>query len=168
MAAPAPAMIEIDTGSLADKVQTALLQNAANFLKVKIENIDLDTELSEYGFDSIMFTEFANILNQEHKLELTPTIFFEYPTLHSFAQYLSEEHQANFADQFSAPFRAMTTVVEPAGQAEESWLKVKLRKSLPPQGDNPGLREYGDLHRKAGCSGTHCNCRHERDFPYGS
>ena len=113
-----PGMTEMDTGSLAEKVQTALLQNAASFLKVKSEDIDVDTELSEYGFDSIMFTEFVNNLNEKYKLELTPTIFFEYPTLHAFAHYLSKEDQANFADQFIVATKAISVVVEPESQAE--------------------------------------------------
>ena len=72
------------------------MQAVSKLLKVKLEDIDGDTELSEYGFDSISLTEFANRLNQEYQLELTPTIFFEYPALGSLAEYLAREHQAVF------------------------------------------------------------------------
>ena len=40
-------------GSLLEKVQAALMQHVSRLLKVKLEDIDADTELNEYGFDSI-------------------------------------------------------------------------------------------------------------------
>jgi len=107
---------EINTNALLAKVQSALVQAVSRLLKVKVGDIDVDTELNEYGFGSITFTEFANNLSQEYKLELTPTIFFEYPTLHSFAEYLIREHQAVFAAQFASRF-AVQTGSETAEQA---------------------------------------------------
>lgn len=92
--------VEFDLKNKVDKVQETLQQMAAELLKVKREDIDADTEFGEYGFDSITFTEFSNQLNQAYQLELAPTIFFEYPTLSSFAAYLVEEHQSAFAAQF--------------------------------------------------------------------
>ncbi|AJQ25404.1 SDR family NAD(P)-dependent oxidoreductase [Pelosinus fermentans] len=91
----------IDTRDLLEKVQATLVQEVSKILKVKIEDIDVGTELNEYGFDSITLTQFANELNQKYKLELTPTIFFEYPTIHSFAEYLNEEYKEVFTSQFA-------------------------------------------------------------------
>ena len=100
----------IDTGNMLDNVQNVLLQAVAKLLKIKSEDIDAEADLSEYGFDSITFTEFANQLNQEYSLELTPTIFFEYPTLHSFAQYLVEEHQTVFKTKMGVQIKAENPV----------------------------------------------------------
>ncbi|PYV42944.1 MAG: non-ribosomal peptide synthetase, partial [Acidobacteria bacterium] len=90
---------------LQDKVLAVLMRSVSKLLKVKIEDIDADTELIEYGFDSITLTQFGNTFNQEYKLELTPTIFFEHPTLRSFAGYLIENHRDAFASRFSVPVR---------------------------------------------------------------
>ncbi|MCP4113199.1 MAG: SDR family NAD(P)-dependent oxidoreductase, partial [Desulfobacteraceae bacterium] len=90
-----------DTDNLPDNVQTVLIRAVSELLGVRTEDIDADAELSEFGFDSISLTEFANILNEKYKLELIPTIFFEYPTISSFAQYLAEEHRSVFAERFS-------------------------------------------------------------------
>ncbi|WP_039807051.1 beta-ketoacyl reductase, partial [Pelosinus sp. HCF1] len=79
---------QIDSSQLLGKIENALMQAVSQLLKVKLSDIDISTELSEYGFDSITFTEFANKLNQDYKMELTPTVFFEYPTIQSFAEYL--------------------------------------------------------------------------------
>ncbi|WP_289711021.1 beta-ketoacyl synthase N-terminal-like domain-containing protein, partial [Desulfosporosinus nitroreducens] len=88
------------TSNILETVQTALLKIVSKLLKIKIEDIDADTELSEYGFDSIALTEFSNKLNQEYKIGLNPAIFFEYPTLHSFAEYLIAEYQNIFMSRF--------------------------------------------------------------------
>jgi polyketide synthase PksN len=87
----------IDTGNLLEKVQDALKHFLSGILKVSIADIDGDADLIEYGFDSITISEFVNKLNQDYELELTPIIFFDYPTLNSFAEFLVEEHQAAFA-----------------------------------------------------------------------
>ncbi|MBP2630737.1 MAG: Beta-ketoacyl-acyl-carrier-protein synthase 6-deoxyerythronolide-B synthase, partial [Firmicutes bacterium] len=94
----------IDNGALLEKVQANLIQGVSKLLGVAIEDVDTEVELSEYGFDSITFTEFTNQLNQEYKIALTPTIFFEHPTLSSFAEYLLDEYRMVFgAPQLVTP-----------------------------------------------------------------
>ena len=116
----------IDASDLLDKVKVALMQTVSKLLKVKIENIDVHTELNEYGFDSIMLTEFANILNQEYQLELIPTIFFEYSTIHSFAKYLIEEHQSAFAPKIELPI-STAIPMHPIEEMEESPFSKRRR-----------------------------------------
>jgi polyketide synthase PksN len=88
--------IEINTTDLQQKVQAVLMEIVSKLIKVKIEDIDADAEFDECGFDLIMLTEFARILNQKYKLELDSTIFFEYPTFPSLAEYLVEEYEDVF------------------------------------------------------------------------
>ncbi|GAA0835806.1 hypothetical protein GCM10008915_22900 [Bifidobacterium pullorum subsp. gallinarum] len=99
--APQPSMmtatVKHDDGTQRVRVETVLIQNVSTLLKVKLEDIDIQSEFSEYGFDSISLTQFANMLNEAYSLELTPTVFFEYTTLDSFAEYLIAEHPAAFA-----------------------------------------------------------------------
>src|SRR5205085_8352720 len=93
---------------LLKKVQLSLLQEVSDLIKVKVEILDIDSELSEYGFDSISFTALAHQLNQRYGLELMPTIFFEHPTLGEVARYLFEHHRAVFAARFAPSVRAAT------------------------------------------------------------
>src|SRR5262249_25385053 len=67
----------IATGDLLHKIEAALRHTVAELLKLRIEDVELETDLSEYGFDSISLTELANILNRAYGLALVPTVFFE-------------------------------------------------------------------------------------------
>ncbi|AOY76260.1 SDR family NAD(P)-dependent oxidoreductase [Clostridium formicaceticum] len=110
----------IDKRNLLDKVQIALIKAVSKALKVKLEDIDIDTELSEYGFDSITLTEFANKLNEQYKLELTPIIFFEHPTIQSFSEYLIEEYQTQVAVKFVLQTEPEIPVTFVKGETKEA------------------------------------------------
>ncbi|WP_025365241.1 SDR family NAD(P)-dependent oxidoreductase [Paenibacillus polymyxa] len=99
---------------LQDKVQIAMMQAVSKLLKVKLEDIDAYVELSEYGFDSILLTQFANTINHLYRLELTPAVFFEYTTLHDFCRYLVDEYATLLGEQF-----VVQTRTEPAVQNEK-------------------------------------------------
>lgn len=115
----------IDTDSLLDKVKAMLKREVAKLLKVKLETIDDHVEMTVYGFDSISMTEFTNHMNRAYKLELTPTVFFDYPTIHAFGKHLAEEYQAVFANTFAV--RAVSAQVQPAAKQEQA-LHVKAKR----------------------------------------
>ena len=53
--------------------------------------VEDNTPLLSAGLDSIAATEFAQILSNEIKLELGPTMLFDHPTLNSISSLLSTE-----------------------------------------------------------------------------
>ena len=85
---------------LSVKVQEALIQTVSRMLKVNRSDLYPDVEFGEYGFDSISFTEFANRLNEQYKLELTPTVFFEHSTIRALADYLAASHEQELSRVF--------------------------------------------------------------------
>ena len=87
-----PARTDESDDGLLHKIQSALIQAISRQLKVQVEDIDVDVELGEFGFDSIRFTTFANDLNEAYGIELRPTVFFDYPTVSEFARYLAQSH----------------------------------------------------------------------------
>lgn len=95
-ATPAP------SADLRRLVLASLVDEASAQLKVSSDDLDPDVELTEYGFDSIGFTQFANRLNDRFDLDLTPTLFFEYPTLDGLAGHLSEEETGAMAAALGA------------------------------------------------------------------
>lgn len=82
--------------SLSARIALILRQEVSTTLKVKVEDIDVDTELDEYGFDSITLTEFASHLNRTYDLQIAPTLFFELPTVATLAPYLAREYERQF------------------------------------------------------------------------
>ena len=114
-----------DDKSLLDKIEFVLTQTVSELIKLDVEHIDREAELGKYGFDSISFTDFANELNRKYRLDLTPTIFFEYSTLRKLAEYLNEEHQASLAKAFQVKPKA-DHVTEPENVGQE---KIQPSKS---------------------------------------
>ncbi|PYD40058.1 polyketide synthase [Serratia plymuthica] len=96
------AAVPIDKTGLEEAVQQLLIREVSALLDVAATEIDLDLELTELGFDSILTTGFANTLNQRYQLDLLPTLFFEYPTIAALSGYLTVTYQAAFAARFTA------------------------------------------------------------------
>lgn len=113
---PVTQIARMDQDSLLDQIQDILKQAISQLLKIKTKEIDPDMEFNQYGFDSITLTEFANILNEQYKLDLAPTIFFEHATVSAFAAYLSAEYQDTFSAQFAVPVKE-DLPVQPAEKA---------------------------------------------------
>lgn len=67
----------------------------SKILKISVKNIESDELLKEYGFDSITFTEFANMLNEKYDLDLRPSVFYEYTTLDELIEFLQGEIKEN-------------------------------------------------------------------------
>lgn len=121
----------IDTDSLLDKVKAMLKREVAKLLKVKLETIDDHAEMTVYGLDSISMTEFTNHINRAYKLELTPTVFFDYPTIHAFGKHLSEAYQSVFAKTFAVRAASAQVQVQPAAKQEQA-LHVKAKRRRKP------------------------------------
>ncbi|WPS89977.1 SDR family NAD(P)-dependent oxidoreductase [Brevibacillus halotolerans] len=79
--------------STTETVMNTLVCLAAQVLNVTAEDIDPDTELSEYGFDSIKLDELMERINQRYHLEITATLFLEHSTLTSFGECLVEQFE---------------------------------------------------------------------------
>ncbi|TMC17447.1 MAG: SDR family NAD(P)-dependent oxidoreductase, partial [Chloroflexi bacterium] len=84
-----------------DALCKTLTQRVSRLLKVQVEEIDAATDLSEYGFDSITFTELANSLNQTYHLDLTPPLLFEHSSIERLALYLQTTYSAVLAPHFA-------------------------------------------------------------------
>ncbi|AUX43601.1 uncharacterized protein SOCE26_050510 [Sorangium cellulosum] len=97
-----------------------LLDLAAQLLKQDRSEMDLDTELVEYGFESISLIEFTNAINRRYGVELMPTAFFEHRTLAALSKHLLEAFPAAFAAQASASGPAVRAAATPASEGERS------------------------------------------------
>lgn len=93
-----PGALEPAGSDLSGKITRRLMQAVASLMKFDLRDVEAEGEWNDYGFDSITLTDFANRLNQSYNLDLTPTVFFEYPTIAALATRLASEHGAAFAE----------------------------------------------------------------------
>ena len=75
-----------------DQLRNELSIFAAAIIKIDRNELDDETSLAEYGFDSITFVELANQINDRFGIEMSPTVFYGSPTIHTIAQNITEEH----------------------------------------------------------------------------
>ncbi|MGP3133124.1 SDR family NAD(P)-dependent oxidoreductase [Serratia nematodiphila] len=75
-------------------VEATLRGLIAEHLKMPEHELDDETPLSEFGFDSITMTSFSHLLNQRYGLNLNATVLYEAPTIAALAGYLQQEQPA--------------------------------------------------------------------------
>ncbi len=78
--------------SVAQCLEYDLKAHIARLLGIDLDELDADTNLADFGFDSILFSKFAAGLTEFYKTEITPSIFFGNPTIERLVQYFLEEH----------------------------------------------------------------------------
>ncbi len=123
---------------LIGKVQLSLVQYISDQLKVDVSEIDVRAEFSEFGFDSVSLTVFSNTLNEAYHVELSPTVFFEFPTVDALSEYLVDEFSAEMADLFPSKRKAVTRVKNTASSKQPSTATATTRGGfrLPDQKTN--------------------------------
>ncbi len=117
---------QVANRQLLAKLQPDLLFIASDLLKVNAKDIDPHDDISEYGFDSISFTNFANRINDKYQLEITPAIFFEYPSMGAFSQFISQEYQDRLLDYYSGHIKVVSTTSPFTAAMPEVKLKSRF------------------------------------------
>ncbi|HEU4767887.1 MAG TPA: SDR family NAD(P)-dependent oxidoreductase, partial [Pyrinomonadaceae bacterium] len=125
------------------QLQKDLVQTVSAVLKIAEERINLDNNVSDYGFDSVSLVEFSNQLNRKYHLEITPTIFFEYPSLKAFSSYLLDEHSEAIARYYSVPERPLVdSKSAPSSETRNTTTLVsRFQRSSAVVQENPSLAE---------------------------
>jgi len=107
---PAPGLDQAGlAGLLADDLRVA----AARLLKIALDEIDLELELTRYGVDSIGFAEFANYLTVTFGIAVPPMLVFEYSSIRALSDYLV----GRFGAQLSAHYHAVAAPAATAAAA---------------------------------------------------
>ncbi|MEM7390971.1 MAG: SDR family NAD(P)-dependent oxidoreductase [Verrucomicrobiota bacterium] len=69
-------------------VESDLKDWAGRLLKIDRDLLDTETNLVDYGFDSISLAEFARALSKHFGINIVPSLFFGHSTLGKFKDYL--------------------------------------------------------------------------------
>jgi acyl transferase domain-containing protein/acyl carrier protein/SAM-dependent methyltransferase len=68
--------------------------------------IALDAVLMDLGIDSIGLTTLSNAINEKYQLDITPVLFFDYPSVRQIATYLATTRAADVRRSAAAPATA--------------------------------------------------------------
>ena len=62
----------------------------ADLINISPETIDPAMPLMDCGIVSIIAVQFMGILKEKFNVEVSPTDFFDHPTIHKLAEYLED------------------------------------------------------------------------------
>lgn len=125
---------EYDCGMLLEKVTERIIESVMSILKVRKKDVQLNRDMSEYGFNSITFTDLANHLNREFSLNLTPAVFFEHSTVDSVARYVVEIGGGKLAEKLITEGKA-----NDGQDAVKPNLRSEKEMSMPGKKQRTGL-----------------------------
>src|SRR5690606_8240170 len=66
-----------------------LTETVARLLKMELVEVDIETELANYGFDSVLISEFVSETNRAYGLDLLTATLMEYKTIRELAEFLA-------------------------------------------------------------------------------
>jgi acyl carrier protein len=73
------------------EIQAWMISYLARLLEVDSDDIDITTPFDRYGLDSSAAVGMTGDLEDWLKIELEPTLMYDYPTIEALTRYLVEE-----------------------------------------------------------------------------
>src|SRR6266498_1928139 len=142
-------------GDILARLQNDLSQIVMEFLKLDAGDVSTDKILLDLGFDSIGLTTFANAIKDKYQMDITPVLFFDYPTIDEIAKHLIVERKDDLLRFYrgSAPSAASATPA-PGRQAEtggaetrregpfkisKGWDPITMDREVTPSASGRGL-----------------------------
>jgi polyketide synthase PksN len=92
------------------RVQRELSQVVLETLKLESGDVSPDKILMDLGFDSISLAKFANVINEKYQLDISPVLFFDYPSIGEIAKYLSVERESSIRISYRGSVTAAQSV----------------------------------------------------------
>jgi len=109
--------------SIANQVMDLLHRNVP---QSKGDNFDHHTVFDELGIDSVKAVEFANILNNELDIDLSPTILYSFPTVESLSKHIMEELSKVDPDRQSIAVDALKTLHLGSERGEDEKMDIAI------------------------------------------
>ncbi|MGD6960810.1 SDR family NAD(P)-dependent oxidoreductase [Fictibacillus phosphorivorans] len=118
-----------DSDELKTLIKQDLVSMVSNILKMEEKDVNPVIEFTKFGFDSITFTRFCNLINEKFKLAIMPSLFYEYTAISSVAEFLTMEFGSSLAQ-----FYKKTPQSEEKNRSNTSWPEKQstlANKGLP-------------------------------------
>ncbi|MCP5002351.1 MAG: polyketide synthase, partial [Planctomycetes bacterium] len=117
-----------------------LKETVHQLLKVPKNQMEMDTNLSDFGFDSITLAEFARRLSESFRLAIAPSLFFGYSTIEKLKSYFLEEHSKTIEGIFQEVRQGQGVALH-TSEIHKSKLMCKQRARLSAQRSSPIIEE---------------------------
>ncbi|MBO0856872.1 MAG: SDR family NAD(P)-dependent oxidoreductase [Chloracidobacterium sp.] len=116
-----------------------LLKILSDLLKISEARINVNSNISDYGIESVGLTEFANKINGAYGTEITPAIFFEYPTLSALSAHLIDGHAGALLERHDTAVILQRTSFSGRGRQVED-------RHGPVESAEPNILGQGQFH----------------------
>lgn len=123
--APAPDLTTVD-GDWREALRNEVRQLIARALELAPERLDDETNLADYGFDSISLTALAKQMQSALSVEVTPALFFNRPNVQGLIEHLAAE----FSTHFEARYRVDTA--SQASAAPAAAVRAPVAQAVSP------------------------------------
>lgn len=106
--------------SIAQCVNYELTKAVGDFLKLDVGAVDKEDNLESFGFDSISLVLFSQILSEKFEEEITPDVFYSYPSIKTLEEYFMNKYNEK-----------MTELYKDEGVTEQNLLSEKMYNQVP-------------------------------------
>ncbi|WP_010097991.1 SDR family NAD(P)-dependent oxidoreductase [Ornithinibacillus scapharcae] len=145
---------EMKDWSIEQCVLWELKDAVRQILKIPIEKLEIEENLADFGFDSISLIDFGDSISKRYKLDITPDVFFGYPTLKRLSGYLLDKYAAEMEEFYSETKEEIpdtsNKVLNPTHNLDRKNKRNSRRKRI---GKNPRIKEEIDSIAIIGMSG---------------
>lgn len=126
-------------------INSLIREEISNILEIPIENIDINTNFVDFGFDSVTLTEFSNRITSSLNTQIPTSLFFDYPNVQSLANHL-ESKKINIQSTYNTQDNIVKKVGNSYEKMEEdikrlisSILQINIEKLI----DDENVANFG-------------------------
>ncbi len=83
---------------LEEQIKEYLIQKSAELLNVQPSKIEWESDLDEYGFESMKVNKLCVDINEKFDIEVRPAILLEYTSLEELSGYLKKKYYSKMED----------------------------------------------------------------------
>lgn len=84
---------ELNGLSLSECIARDIKKHITRILKLPNDQQAINENFADFGFESISLAQLAKALSAQYQLTVTPSLFFDYPTIGKLTEYLLQSHR---------------------------------------------------------------------------
>ncbi|WP_127530132.1 SDR family NAD(P)-dependent oxidoreductase [Paenibacillus kobensis] len=119
-----------DAAAAMELFRADFVKSISAVLQLRESEIQMNSSMSEFGFDSITFTELSNRLNRTYGLNLTPAVFFAHESPESAARHIYEVYGNRLDDYYRESLPEAAPQVQSAGKGSGNAAAAKRAGSM--------------------------------------